>query len=616
MVAAASVAAGWVLRLALNDLLDSTVPYLTLFPAVMFAAWFGGLGPSILAAILSVIVASFFLIPPFYHSAVNSGWDVVRTFLFLVFSIFIGTLVDALKRSWREVERTRDLLHTTLSSIGDGVIAADADGKVTFLNTVAEKLTGWSQADANGRPIAEVFAIRNESTGVPVEDPIAVALRDRTVVSLANHTILIDKAGHSTPIEDSAAPILDPNQQLFGVVLVFRDVSARRQTENTLNDNQERLKLALDAGKIGAWDWSLKQNRIEWSDHVYEIHRIDRTAFSGRIDDYEKLVHPEDRDRVQQAIDAALHRNAPYDLSFRIVRPTGEVRWISAMARVVRDEQGAPVRMLGAVTDITDQKQTEAHLQRQWSAFDTALSNTPDHYFILDGNGRLIYANSSLLTLWQRTLKDSIGKDFFELDYPAELAARVVRQTQEVILARQSVRDQMAFAGPSGESRNYDYILVPAFAADGQVEAVAGSSRDITDRIRSEQALRESEERLHFALEAGGGVGTWDWDIPADRVHTNAAFASLFRVDPGSAASGSPAFLEAVHPDDRGRVTASIRKASKSGGNFAEEFRVCHSEGVRWVYARGRCHMDEAGNPVRFLGVVFDITDRRNGLLL
>ena len=253
-------------------------------------------------------------------------------------------------------------------------------------------------------------------------------------------------------------------------------------------------------------------------------------------------------------------------------------------------------------------------MRQQWHTFDIALSNTPDFTYIFDLQGRFTYVNCALLSLWQKPLEEALGKNFFELGYPPELAERLQRQIQEVIATKEPLRDQTPFTGPTGETRHYEYILVPVLTAGDQVASVAGSTRDVTERNRVEEALRKSEERLTFALEAGGGVGTWDWDVPQNRVFCNFQFARLYSVDPERGAKGVliEEFVEHIYPADRGRVDSSIQQALKQGEDFAEEYRVVQPDGsVRWVYARGRCHLDEGGNPSRFPGVAFDITERK-----
>jgi len=143
-----------------------------------------------------------------------------------------------------EASRQKELLATTLASIGDAVIATDSQGSVLFLNTEAERLTGWKGFEAADRPLAEVFRIVNEQTRQPAENPVEKVLRLGAVVGLANHTVLIARDGRETPIDDSAAPIRQPNGPLFGVVLVFRDFTERRRTEQAFRESAEREKAA------------------------------------------------------------------------------------------------------------------------------------------------------------------------------------------------------------------------------------------------------------------------------------------------------------------------------------------------------------------------------------
>jgi PAS domain S-box-containing protein len=146
----------------------------------------------------------------------------------------------------------------------------------------------------------------------------------------------------------------------------------RLRAEEALRGSEERLRLALDAGRCGVWDWDIPNNRITWSDLVYEFHGLAPGTFGGQVEDFAGLVHPEDRERVAALIQRSIEEGTGYHAEMRILQPSGAVRWISTDGRVYRDEAGRPVRMLGATLDITERRQTEAELRRAKAAAEAA----------------------------------------------------------------------------------------------------------------------------------------------------------------------------------------------------------------------------------------------------
>ena len=282
---------------------------------------------------------------------------------------------QAAEASAREIERQHEQLRVTLASIGDAVIATDPAGRITMLNPVAEELTGWSVAEAKGQPLPRVFRIVNELTRQTVEDPVAKVLAAGMTVGLANHTILIARNGAERPIDDSAAPIRDRDGNLVGVVLIFRDITARRLMERETEErliSEERLRIATQAGNVGVWEWDIERNRVTWTDAIYAIHGLQREEFDGTVEGFSRLVHPDDASRVGQAIEGAL-AGAPFALEFRIVRPGGEVAWIHTSA-AVQHRGGVPVRMIGATVDITERQRTAEELLEAHSRKDEFLA--------------------------------------------------------------------------------------------------------------------------------------------------------------------------------------------------------------------------------------------------
>ena len=149
----------------------------------------------------------------------------------------VGTFQDitAIRTVTAELAAQHELLRVTLHSIGDAVITTDATGAVTWLNPVAERMTGWLNREAKGRPVGQVFHIVNEETRAPTENPVAICLQQGKLAGLANHTVLISRNGEEFGIEDSAAPILNDRGDLLGVVLVFHDVTEQRRLSGEMS---------------------------------------------------------------------------------------------------------------------------------------------------------------------------------------------------------------------------------------------------------------------------------------------------------------------------------------------------------------------------------------------
>jgi PAS domain S-box-containing protein len=178
--------------------------------------------------------------------------------------------------------------------------------------------------------------------------------------------------------------------------------------------------------------------------------------------------------------------------------PADSVEGLRARIRFL-EEQLREARVATPPTETvvsSEQARVEAELRHQWRTFDTALSHNLDFNYIFDLQGRFTYVNRALLSLWNKPLKDAVGKDFFDLEYPDELAARLQRQIQQVIDTRQILRDHTPYVGAAGETGYYEYTFVPVIGDAGEVVAVAGSTRDVTDHIRMKEALALSEQKL------------------------------------------------------------------------------------------------------------------------
>jgi PAS domain S-box-containing protein len=213
--------------------------------AVLISARFGGIGPGVFTIVVGVML---YVIVFLSRGNLFDSLQILQIALFAVGGAIITALVEVLQAARRRAESNERWLSAVLSSIGDAVIATDGQGRVAFTNAVARSLTGWTEADAKGKPLQEVFAIVSRDDGQPVETPVARVMREGVVVARVNHTSLIARDGTERPIADSAAPIKDDQNNIVGSVLVFRDVTDKHRHEL----ERERLLAAEQAARSEA----------------------------------------------------------------------------------------------------------------------------------------------------------------------------------------------------------------------------------------------------------------------------------------------------------------------------------------------------------------------------
>ncbi len=237
-VSAAAVLASLLLRLVL----EPNISFLFLL-AVWFSAWFHGRTGGLTATAASAIGILFFFLRPDPAASAPSVTILANILIFVV----IASLLTWVTASLRE---NRQVLSATLSSIGDGVVATDRDGCITFLNPVAETLTGWPRAEARGRPVSEVLTLVDETRHEPIPDPIARALRERVLVTMPNPAALVSRSGVQVPVEHSASPVRDDSGEVRGAILVFRNLEKRRQLEEQVRHSQKMDAVGRLAGGV------------------------------------------------------------------------------------------------------------------------------------------------------------------------------------------------------------------------------------------------------------------------------------------------------------------------------------------------------------------------------
>ncbi len=257
----------------------------------------------------------------------------------------------------RESEtRYRSLIEQT----SDIITIVDESAVVRYGSPSVETVLGYDPEELVGRKAADL--VHPDDTARLLEAHRA-ALRDPWSAQRGVEFRCRHKDGTWRVLEalGSAVQYRSAGPQ---AVLTLRDVTDRRRAEAALRDSEERLRLTLDAGKCGIWDWDIATNQVTWSERVYELHGLTPETFGGRVEDFTAVVHPEDRPLVTEAVRRALEEGADYGIEFRVIQPaTGELRWVWANGRVLFGDDGAPRRMLGATLDTTERREAEETLR-------------------------------------------------------------------------------------------------------------------------------------------------------------------------------------------------------------------------------------------------------------
>jgi PAS domain S-box-containing protein len=484
----AAVVLAVLLRWALDPLLGDTLPLVTLFGAVAAAVWVGGYRVAIPIAIVGYVACHYLFILPRNAFDLRSTANIVGLIAYVFTCALIVVFGEAARLSHSRATERREVFRVTLRSIGDAVITTDTQAHITYLNQVAESLTGWSVHEALGQPLERVFSIVNEVTRAPVQNPATRALREGLVVGLANHTVLLRKDGSECPIDDSAAPIRNEEGHISGCVLIFRDVSAQRLLER---DRASQLLTArLLASIVESSNDPIISKTLDgiiqsWNAAAEQLFGYTAEEAVGK---HISLVVPPERITEEDEIIARLKAGQKLEhYETERLRKDGERITVWLTISPIKDDAGNVVGASKIVRDVTERRRVECERQN----FVTLIETSTDFIGMCDLNGVPFFVNRAGLELvGLDSIEEARSKSLMDFFFPED-RPQILNEVLPRVLETGHGEIEVRFRHfKTGEARWMAYKVQKLTDASGQTLGFGTVSQDVTERRRLADNLR------------------------------------------------------------------------------------------------------------------------------
>ncbi len=514
------------------------------------------------------------------------------------------------KLHYQDRLRVEERHGTLLDSIGDAVIATDREGRVEVMNPVAERLTGWSEGEARGRPLEDVFRIISEETREPPVNPVSRVLSEGQTVGLANATLLIARDGSEVPIADSAAPVRDPDGRLTGVILVFRDQTEEWAARAALRRSEARHRNLFNSIRDAILVADTDRRIIDCNPAFTELFGYTLDEIRGKPTSEVHASEAEYREIGERLLE---HMDDPSFIHVsRYRKKSAEVFPAETSAFYLRDDAGAVVGFIGLIRDITEWRAAAEALAVREEQYRTLFEDAPVGIFRTRSDGGALEANPAMARI--------LG-----FDSPEAAVAHYTDLGHQLYVDPARRDDFLQQLRQHGRVRGFQYR---AAAADGQIRwlemdaridvehedgtfEIEGFTWDITDRQQAQHELRKRQDMLE-RTERLARIGSWEMDVGTGAVTWSDEMFRIFGRAPAQGAPSLEEHAELLGSGDMERLSGVVRRAIEEGESYDLEIEVIRPDGtVRQCRARGFPERAPDGAVATLYGSVDDITERK-----
>ena len=401
--------------------------------------------------------------------------------------------------------------------------------------------------------------------------------------------------------------------------LVAQRTSQLAQANESLRRSEERFSLAIAGSSDGIWDWDILTGEMFFSERAQVLNGLEPGLTVRQRSEWRTMwkLHPDDVESQSRAIDDYVAGRAPdYDGEWRVRQLDGSYRWVHGRGLCVRDERGRATRMVGAISDIHAHKCAEKALRISEERYALAMEAAQDgHWDWIVGTGEY-YVSPRDLQLYGLPADTNFASraDFLaRLPLVPEDRDAWLRAVADLFAGTGSRLSMELRANVIGETRWIQFSGVCRRDASGKPVRWSGTSRDVTDRKRAEEALRLSEHRYALAMEATGD-GHWDWNIPVDKMYVSPLLLDMCGLPAGITFAGRSEWVDRFpfYPGERPKYAQAVAEHFAGKTDRVDmEIRIVPRGETRWVHMTGRCSRDAPGTPIRWAGAMTDITARK-----
>ena len=394
--------------------------------------------------------------------------------------------------------------------------------------------------------------------------------------------------------------VRNPAGEIVRIQGALQDIDERRRAESSLAASEWRFRQLAESMPMIVWT-ATPAGEVDYvNGRFYDITGVDPASTIASA--WEDCIHPEDRERRREAWARSVADGEDFELELRLRHADRTYRWFRAQARLTRDAEGRPLKWYGTRVDIDEAKQLEARATRLATRLTTTFESITDALFSLDREWRFVYLNAEAERLLERTREDLCGRIVWD-EFPAALS------TQFDEAYHRAMRDQVTVSIEEYYPPLGKWFEVKAYPSP---DGLAVYFRDVTERRRTRDVLRESEERFRLLANATNDV-IWDLDLVSKALWWSEGISALLGMPRDALEPTIASWTERLHPGDRQRVRDDIHAAITSGAtSWSAEYRFRRSDGsYADVMARGHIIKSEAGAPVRMIGGLSDLTERK-----